>query len=283
MSKAPSNDRVFIGYGSGAEGKFAKLPDPRTGKANSYLLRSGSLQEINWFKLRLTSWFVGESVVEDGGVYMSTLVDPLFVLLPILEQGRQTTTEKPQGQFRPLEDILMDAQAQYPAMELLKDAVSASLPLICQVAGRGSDKYYRLDDDQVVAWLACKVEQLAESLLHGPNQAFAGMGKAGVRAYAVEFLSEWVSESWLEKLQKAFGITASPITAQATPKAAPTSKWCTAPESAEVMQFADKAPAKRPAAVQKSTPADKARQTKMAKLAKDSKGMAKMSSFFTKR
>eukprot|EP00959_Pyramimonas_sp_CCMP1952_P252169 5269074-Pyramimonas_sp.AAC.1 len=67
MSKAGSSDRVFIGYGSGAEGKFATLPDPKTGKPSSYLLRDGSLQEINWFKQRLTSWFVGDSVVEDGG------------------------------------------------------------------------------------------------------------------------------------------------------------------------------------------------------------------------
>jgi len=283
MSNVPK-ERVFIGFGSGPHGKLVKLPDPALGGASSYLLRDGRIQEINWFKHRLTSWFVGNVVIEDGGVYLATPVDPLFLMLPILEQGRHATAEKPLGQFCPLEDILQATQANYPAVELLKDTVTDSLPLVCQVKGIGSDNYYRLDDERAVAWLACKVEQIMESLLNG-EPAFAGMGKAGVRAYAVQFLSEWVSEQWLKRLRAAFGIT-QPAPTHVSQKAGSSSKWSASVEDEESIAsqaIADSAPAKRPAAVQKNTPADKARQTKMAKLAKEAKGMSKMNSFFVKK
>jgi ribonuclease H2 subunit B len=49
----------------------------------------GHLQEVNWFKERYRSWFLGDSVISDGGLYLSTPVDPLFLALPILEASRR--------------------------------------------------------------------------------------------------------------------------------------------------------------------------------------------------
>lgn len=50
----------FVGAGWGA------------GKASLFMLRDDKLQELNYFKQRMTSWFVGERVVQ-GTLFRSSL------------------------------------------------------------------------------------------------------------------------------------------------------------------------------------------------------------------
>ena len=52
------------------------------------MLIGGHLQEVNWYKERYRSWFIGDSVLEDGSMYLCTLVDPLFLALPLMESSR---------------------------------------------------------------------------------------------------------------------------------------------------------------------------------------------------
>ncbi|KAM1776805.1 hypothetical protein ACFX11_043556 [Malus domestica] len=42
-------------------------------------------QELNWFKQSYTSWFLGEYVTEDGGLYTANPFDPVFIFFPIFE------------------------------------------------------------------------------------------------------------------------------------------------------------------------------------------------------
>lgn len=59
------------------------------GVPTQYMLIQGRLQEVNWFKERFRSWFVGDAVIDHGSLYLSTPVDPLFIALSILEASRQ--------------------------------------------------------------------------------------------------------------------------------------------------------------------------------------------------
>ena len=58
------------------------------GEPAEYLLIDGHLQEVNWYKERYRSWFIGDSVLEDGSMYLCTPVDPLFLALPLMESNR---------------------------------------------------------------------------------------------------------------------------------------------------------------------------------------------------
>ena len=64
----------------------------RVGEPAEYLLIEGHLQEVNWYKERYRSWFVGDAVLEDGSMYLCTPVDPLFLALPLLESSRMQVT-----------------------------------------------------------------------------------------------------------------------------------------------------------------------------------------------
>ena len=58
------------------------------GEPAEYLLIHGTLQEVNWYKERYRSWFVGDCVLEDGSMYLCTPVDPLLLALPLMESSR---------------------------------------------------------------------------------------------------------------------------------------------------------------------------------------------------
>ena len=53
-----------------------------------YLLIAGHLQEVNWYKERYRSWLVGDSVLEDGSMYLCTPIHPYFLALPLMESSR---------------------------------------------------------------------------------------------------------------------------------------------------------------------------------------------------
>ena len=66
------------------------LPDPRSGKPQAYIVKAGgSLEELQRSKHFFSSWLVGQSIIQDGGLYLATPVDPVFVLLPFLERSRK--------------------------------------------------------------------------------------------------------------------------------------------------------------------------------------------------
>ena len=65
---------------------------PHAGEPAEYLLIDGHLQEVNWYKERFRSWFVGDAVLEDGSMYLCTPVDPLFLALPLLDSSRMQVT-----------------------------------------------------------------------------------------------------------------------------------------------------------------------------------------------
>ena len=88
---AASSRRVVLGRGlhCDASARLLQLPHPATSALSSFVLTpDGTLLELNWHKAAYTSWFVGDAVLEDGGLYAATPVDPLLVLLPLLERQR---------------------------------------------------------------------------------------------------------------------------------------------------------------------------------------------------
>ncbi|KAG8064774.1 hypothetical protein GUJ93_ZPchr0004g38742 [Zizania palustris] len=67
------------------QGNVLSLRHPKSDEETGYLFVDGKLHEFNWFKEHFGSWFLGDYVCEDGSLYYCTLVDPIFILLPILK------------------------------------------------------------------------------------------------------------------------------------------------------------------------------------------------------
>jgi len=88
---------------------------------------------------------------------MATPVDPLFLLLPLLEAARSRSESKPDGVFVDIAEALVDDR--YPALEVLAHLTHSKgqLDCICEKKTLGSNSYYRLQDERVHTWLDLKV------------------------------------------------------------------------------------------------------------------------------
>ncbi|XP_058101939.1 uncharacterized protein LOC131246088 isoform X3 [Magnolia sinica] len=143
------------------DGSLLSLRHPKSGHPTCYAFINESLQELHWFKQSYGSWFQGNYVCEDGGLYTASPVDPVFILLPVFEEARMKK-ENDHGKFRKLDEIMfIDG---YPGYQDLLPIAEDCMRVVCEVKEVGSLKFYRLDDKKVLALLCHKVDHLKQTL-----------------------------------------------------------------------------------------------------------------------
>ncbi|KAM6384921.1 ribonuclease H2 subunit B isoform 3-T3 [Alca torda] len=98
-----------------SEPLFTKLRNPSTGEATLYLFNSGAQQlfEVKAFHEEYRSWFIGQTVQQDGRLLFVTPMDPLFLILYYLIKA----DKEQQGKFQPLDQVVIDSD--YPNCPLL--------------------------------------------------------------------------------------------------------------------------------------------------------------------
>ncbi|KAJ4805625.1 Ribonuclease H2 subunit B [Rhynchospora pubera] len=177
-------------------GSMLSLRHPKSGEQASYILMGDDLCELNWFKQSFGSWFLGDYVCEDGGFYICTPVDPIFVLLPLFDFAHMSNSND-QGKFRQLDELLyVDG---YPGYQNLISIARNQMQMICDVKEIGSELFYRLDDSKVLSWLYCKVEQLKKTFPKlGKN--YAAQEERELLKDIILMLGEYVKEPWLKLL-----------------------------------------------------------------------------------
>ncbi|URE46924.1 Ydr279p protein family (RNase H2 complex component) [Musa troglodytarum] len=180
-----------------AEGCLLSLRHPQSGKPACYILREGYLQELHWFKQSYGSWFLGDYVCEDGSLYISTPIDPIFVLLPIFEEARMKKASD-QGVFRQLDEILyVDG---YPGYQHLFSVAKDTMNMVCELKEIGSSKFFRLDNSRVLAWLCCKVQHLKATLLE-LDKNYTAQEERETLKDVISIVGEYVKdEPWLALL-----------------------------------------------------------------------------------
>ncbi|KAL6344544.1 hypothetical protein AAG906_002449 [Vitis piasezkii] len=178
-------------------GQFLSLRHPKSGKATCYLFKNGTLQELNWFKQSYGSWFLGDYVCEDGRLYTATIVDPVFIMLPIFEEARMKKRDDP-GKFRQLDEIMF--VNSYPGYQHLIPIAENCMQVVCEIKEIGSSKFFRLDDSKVLAWLCYKVHQLKQ-ILPTLDKNYAARDKKDTLTDAISILGEYLEdEPWLKLL-----------------------------------------------------------------------------------
>ena len=134
------------------------LPHPRSNEPARFLLRDGDLLEVQKATPKLpSSWLSGERVVQDGGVHVGTRIDPLFLVLPLLEKASQN--------YSPLDQIL--ASPEMPHIAKLRQCRHLELAHLCDVSDvMGPDMpLYRMNEAKVVTWLRRKMKRLTQALV----------------------------------------------------------------------------------------------------------------------
>ncbi|KAI8048965.1 ribonuclease H2, subunit B [Syncephalis plumigaleata] len=138
------------------------LPHPRTGFNNQYAIDGGQLLELQQVNPPDTpaSWFINDTVQQDGSLLLFTPIDPLFILLPMLVQCRRQTSDS-LGVYCSQQDILDSMGDEHGQLMACLPSLVYSLDRICDTQViPGYDKVYRLNDERVIAWLKYKIERI---------------------------------------------------------------------------------------------------------------------------
>ncbi|KAI3664283.1 hypothetical protein L6452_44768 [Arctium lappa] len=184
-------------------GRLLSLHHPKSGDTACYLLTNGGLQELNWFKQSYGSWFLGDYICEDGGLYVATPVDPVFILLPMFDEARMKNGDDP-GKFRQLDEIIY--VHDYPGYHHLSSIAEKSMEVVCDCKEIGSTKFFRLNDSKVVAWMYYKVQQLKQTLPK-LDKNYAARTQKDILGDAVMILGEYLKdEPWLNLLCNNLGL-----------------------------------------------------------------------------
>eukprot|EP00270_Netrium_digitus_P019860 TRINITY_DN7956_c0_g1_i1.p1 TRINITY_DN7956_c0_g1~~TRINITY_DN7956_c0_g1_i1.p1 ORF type:complete len:298 (-),score=71.70 TRINITY_DN7956_c0_g1_i1:161-1054(-) len=187
---------------------FFHLPEPSTGVRACYSIGHGCLKELQWFKDPLSSWFVGDNVIQDGSLYCLTPVDVIFLLLPLLS-GRQNAGEKggEGAVLRSMADILDSAAEEFPAFRgKVQQLMEEEAHLICNVQLMDGVKYFRLDKNRALAWLCCKVDRTVSALKCHGSPPVCSLPPQELTTYAVGLVGEYLTEPWMQQLCSHLGI-----------------------------------------------------------------------------
>ncbi|KAH7913669.1 ribonuclease H2, subunit B [Hygrophoropsis aurantiaca] len=194
--------------------RFLRLPHPRTGIASLFLpyeLNRENLVNTGTPKSSILevqavtppnarSWFIEENVVSDGKLLIMTPVDPVFLLIPILQslQPKDGSAVK----FRPADDIFTDAAellatgskataTKDPSSLIPKndiatfaslDCVKRAMKRVCEVKEITPEiRVFKFSPEKLLQYLRAKVDRLSTPrVLEMSRGLIRGLAKDGL-------------------------------------------------------------------------------------------------------
>lgn len=259
------------------------------GEFSKYLVSPKSgIQEIHQFQQRWASWFVGNTVCSNGSLYLSTPIDPLFLMIPALDKARE------HGNYCDIEQcivcLLGEQHSQRCGLLLgnvldMKQGGQNIFENICDIKEACGQQYYKLSDEKTVSWLLKKIDMLKKGLCSGKGSnnssatAFSGMDDISLTSYAANFLmSKYLAPKWREVLKRAMNFAEG----DDGPMAETADMIREFPSSGKdpINENETKRAKVDPKVAAKAKAMESRAAAKAAKLAKDAAGMRKMSSFF---
>ncbi|KAM9245421.1 ribonuclease H2 subunit B [Leptosomus discolor] len=188
-----------------------------TGEATLYLFNSGAQQlfEVKAFHEEYRSWFVGQTVQQDGRLLFVTPMDPLFLILYYLIKA----DKEQQGKFQPLDQVVLDSD--YPnCLLLLKCAdVKQYIHHVTEEKEIGSQKFHKYSQEKTLKWLKEKVNQTVKALksnnvtvgerVHAATYISCKQitdTKEDYARYAHGLISEYIPEDLSKELLKYLGL-----------------------------------------------------------------------------
>ncbi|BFZ00549.1 hypothetical protein BsWGS_03589 [Bradybaena similaris] len=183
---------------------LCKLRHPRLNSGVMYLFSANCVRvfEVNCYKEKYRSWFIGNTVQSEGGVYITSLVDPLFLVLQYL-----VSTYEKSSRFMTLDQIVCDED--FPdCHKLLSCCTHDQLSLITDWKDLDDNlQVYRYSQEKSLSWLKSKTEAVADALeqkkisvdLRGSHSAIfvrsksASVSRDAYMEYAHGLVSDYLS------------------------------------------------------------------------------------------
>eukprot|EP00890_Picochlorum_soloecismus_P002339 jgi/Picsp_1/3105/NSC_05946-R1_ribonuclease h2 subunit b len=233
------------------------------GEDQEYLIGNGCIQECNGVKKTWSSWFVNDSVISDGTLYLWTPVHVVFILLPALEKAQK------QGMFCSLDhvvDLLQGKNGEQHSVLGVVNSKQEDIKQVCEWKENGGKLFFKLDDAKLLDWLSRRVDVI-KSHLETNDETFKALDSQALSAYAIGILSEYLNDEWTDALCAKVGVEKPGVQADAVAK-----------RDADLDRPEAKKPRVDAKAMQKKA---KQQEAKAKQMAQDAKGMKKLSSFFS--
>lgn len=112
------------------------------------------LAELNTFDEGNRSWFVGDTVVSDGKLYIATPFNPTYLILPYLMKADRNV---------PLDHLLDDEQ--FPGMQRLAALAGCSLSMVADAKGTADLNVWKYNSEKTLTWLEKNTLKLSDKLM----------------------------------------------------------------------------------------------------------------------
>ncbi|KAH9509023.1 Ribonuclease H2 subunit B [Bulinus truncatus] len=153
-------NEILSNQTAGLKLTLCQLRHPRLKTGVMYLFSSDCtcIYELTAFKEKFRSWFIGNSVLSNGQMYITTPLDPLFLILPYLINCAE------KKRFMTLEQIVLDEE--FPESHKLLTCCNADqLELVTDWKDIDDDvRVYKYCKEKTLSWLKRKTEAVAEAL-----------------------------------------------------------------------------------------------------------------------
>ncbi|ELU15130.1 hypothetical protein CAPTEDRAFT_215977 [Capitella teleta] len=256
---------------------FCQLRHPRSDDAALFAFSQSDsiVHEVLSFKEDFRSWFIGDFVQSDGSLYITSQVDPLYLVLPYLIKSA--------GRAMPIGQILQDED--FPETRRLC-SVTMDVSCLADKKGDADLKAFKYNKDATLRWLKLKVNSVAEKLQDNHCQLSGAQVSSYIRSsksslnseddcmrFAHGVVSDYLPCSLSSELKTYLGIVDPVVHEKPTVENAPQAKKSKTQEGPlEDYSSGSKG--------EKKTPAQKLSiaQKKLSKV--DKSGMKSISSFF---
>ncbi|XP_059610110.1 ribonuclease H2 subunit B [Phlebotomus argentipes] len=191
------------------------LRNPSSLKAANYIISTDGkcIRELLQFCQPYRSWFIDESIQADGNLYITTEIDPLFLILPYLVDACSEMAA-------PLDSFLVDEE--FPHISRLQEIVTAKqMTRISDEKGNDFVKGFKYNEIKTLDWLSQKCQRVAKVLKE--KKIFVGQGAVSATfispdasgeteddtsylTYAFTILSDYISEDLSALLKQKLGI-----------------------------------------------------------------------------
>lgn len=138
--------------------EIVSLSHPRTGSGVKCLIHEKQVYEITSFQERYRSWFIGQSAVSNGNLFMTTCIDPLFLALPFL-------TGECSARAVPVDQLFVDSDTLKNGRLLDVFTDDEQLELVADVKRSGDIKALKYNEEKTLSWLVRKCEKLVPKLM----------------------------------------------------------------------------------------------------------------------
>lgn len=161
--KAGSESKVFLIKKSlipedDKDLEILSLTHPRTGAGAKFIIYGKQVYEITSFQEKFRCWFMGQSAIANGNVYMTTSIDPLFLALPLLVADCSDRAV-------PIEQLFVDSDSLKNGrlLDVFEDV--EQLELVADVKRSGDITALKYNEKKTMAWLERKCQKLIPKLM----------------------------------------------------------------------------------------------------------------------